>query len=74
MPGGDGACPLGTPHLSVAGLWEAPTVTTPEMLVEANSSTHPESKQTVVAVVTPQEVTELSPFTQASGHLGRGKS
>lgn len=63
------------PHLSVAGLWEAPAVTTPEMLVEANSSTHPESKQTEVK---PQEVTqgstELSPFTQASGHLGRGKS
>lgn len=36
------------------------TVTTPEMLVGANSSTHSESKQTVVAKVKPQEATQGS--------------
>ena len=45
-------------HLAVATLWEGPAVTTPEMLVGANSSTHPESKQTVVTDVEPQEVTQ----------------
>lgn len=45
------------PPSPVAGLWEAPTVTTLEMLVETNSSTHPESKQTVMAEVKP-EVTQ----------------
>lgn len=64
-------------HLPVAGLWEAPTVTTPEMLVEANLSTHPKIKQTVMAEVKP-EVTQgyteaVSIFTQDSGHLGWGK-
>lgn len=60
--GGDGACPLGgcpvssyLPVLAVAGSREAPTVATPEMLVGANSSTRPESKQTVVAEAKPQE-------------------
>lgn len=69
MLGGDGDCPLGglpvssyLPVLTVAGSREAPTVTTQEMLVGANSSTRPESKQTVVAEVKPQESHE--------GHAG----
>lgn len=69
MVGGDGACPLGGLPvrsyllvLTVAGSREAPTVTTPEMLVGANASTRPESKHTVVAEVKPQESRE--------GHAG----
>lgn len=64
------------PHLSVAGLWEAPAVTTPEMQVEANSSTHPESKQTVTEVkpreVT-QESTEAVPIHSGQWSLGLGQ-
>ena len=61
MPGGNRACHWGDSWLAViylSSLWlvygRQLTVTTPEMLVGANSSTHPESKQTVMAKVKPQ--------------------
>lgn len=76
--GGDRACPWVDSHFSVAGLWEAPTVTTPEMLVGANSSTHPESKQRVVAEVKPQEVTHgytgAVPIHSSQRSLGMGQT
>lgn len=68
--------PWGDSYLSVAGSWEAPTVTTPEMLVVANSSTHPENKLTVVAEVKPQEVTQgytgAVPICSSQRSLGMG--
>lgn len=71
MPGGNRACHAGRFLVefllvfTVVGLWEAADSHHSEMLVGANSSTHP-SKQTVMAKVKPRLHTRvyrsLSPF------------